>query len=464
MSCVPIGKAKRWKGKKEGKKVSGTVYSSLNNVGGSVTESLTNATATAFAGQTTATAWAFADHQGSVNTWGIREAGNWNLSHHRTTEFGQPVGGVYSESAAGLFLSVETALPVIWAGHRLDIDTHLADMQARWRDMNSGVFLSEDPSGYAAGDSNLYRYAFNSPGNAVDPDGRIAESVWDGASVLIGAGSLYLSIRSGDVTGATIDTIGLFLDATALAIPLLPGGAGIAIRGYRLANAAADAARAVEAARNVANITRSVVRTADLGVQIASTAVALDRGDAFGATLGVFGLGIRGFQAAPAFGRLLNRLPERRGVLSLFGDNARKEAGGRYLFRADDNYSGGSVGRALGAEADGADIQTFADHVLRNESRMTSRFTSFTTETGAAARFSKATDLRNLSKARLDQLKELEAAGTIRIHTAESVYDAMRAGPKKMRNEASAVRDAMRRNAEVLIEGKIPEGILRSVK
>ncbi len=38
-----------------------------------------------------------------------------------------------------------------------------------WRDTGTGVFLSEDPASYAAGDSSLYRYALNSPGNVVDP-------------------------------------------------------------------------------------------------------------------------------------------------------------------------------------------------------------------------------------------------------------------------------------------------------
>ncbi|MEZ6128797.1 MAG: RHS repeat-associated core domain-containing protein [Planctomycetaceae bacterium] len=68
-------------------------------------------------------------------------------------------------------------LPTIWAGHHVDLDTGLTDMQARWRDTTSGVFLSEDPLSYGAGDTNLYRYAFNSPGNLVDPDGREPLSV-----------------------------------------------------------------------------------------------------------------------------------------------------------------------------------------------------------------------------------------------------------------------------------------------
>ena len=58
----------------------------------------------------------------------------------------------------------------------------------------------------------------------------------------------------------------------------------------------------------------------------------------------------------------------------------------KYIFRGDDNYRGGPVGRALGAEADAADIQNIADHVLRKESNLSSRYTSFT-EGAAVARW-----------------------------------------------------------------------------
>jgi len=33
--------------------------------------------------------------------------------------------------------------------------------------------MSEDPIGYAGGDTNLYRYVFNSPDNATDPSGEV---------------------------------------------------------------------------------------------------------------------------------------------------------------------------------------------------------------------------------------------------------------------------------------------------
>jgi hypothetical protein len=140
-----------------------------------------------------------------------------------------------------------------------------------------------------------------------------------------------------------------------------------------------------------------------------------------------------------------------------------KTSGDRnYIFRGDNNYRGGPLGRSLGAEADAADIQSFADHVLRKESNMSSRFSSFTTETKVAGKF--ASDFRYVTKAEMEVLRDLEAKGIIKIHTPDSVYETMKAGPRKISKEASAVRDAMIRNGEILIEGQIPEGVLKRLK
>ena len=134
---------------------------------------------------------------------------------------------------------------------------------------------------------------------------------------------------------------------------------------------------------------------------------------------------------------------------------------GRYVFRGDDNYRGGSVGLLLGAEADAADIQDFAEHVLRKQSQRTSRYTSFTTETKIARKFTSSPDNRYVRKAELLALGKLEERGIIKIWNAEQVHAALSQGPKKLAKQAVDVRAVMRKNREILIEGQIPEGVLQ---
>lgn len=145
-------------------------------------------------------------------------------------------------------------------------------------------------------------------------------------------------------------------------------------------------------------------------------------------------------------------------------DGADEGAERNYLFRGDDNYTGGPIGRALGTDADSADIQNFADHVLRKESNLSSRFKSFTAETKIARRFISAPDNRYVCKAEMTKLRDLEAQGTINIWRPDAVYDALIKGPKKLAKQAADVRTAMYKNSEILIEGQIPEWILERVK
>jgi hypothetical protein len=131
-----------------------------------------------------------------------------------------------------------------------------------------------------------------------------------------------------------------------------------------------------------------------------------------------------------------------------------------YIFRGDDHYLGGPAGRAFGEEADSADIQNFADHVLRKESNLSSRYLSFSEEVRIARRFTSGSDNRYVRKTSLVALRQLEEKGVIRIWDPTQVYEALRAGPKKLAKQAADVQAAMKRNREVLIKGQIPGGIL----
>jgi RHS repeat-associated protein len=58
-----------------------------------------------------------------------------------------------------------------YTGQMWDADAGLYYYHARWYNPVIGRFISQDPSGFAAGDANLYRYVVNSPTNFTDPTG-----------------------------------------------------------------------------------------------------------------------------------------------------------------------------------------------------------------------------------------------------------------------------------------------------
>ena len=60
-----------------------------------------------------------------------------------------------------------------FAGMQYDAATGLYYDHARYYDPNTGRFVSQDPDGFAAGDTNLYRYVANTPTIATDPSGEI---------------------------------------------------------------------------------------------------------------------------------------------------------------------------------------------------------------------------------------------------------------------------------------------------
>jgi RHS repeat-associated protein len=58
-----------------------------------------------------------------------------------------------------------------WTGRELDGETGLQYNRARYYDATTGRWFSQDPLGFNAGDSNLYRYAQNYPTSVADSSG-----------------------------------------------------------------------------------------------------------------------------------------------------------------------------------------------------------------------------------------------------------------------------------------------------
>ena len=66
--------------------------------------------------------------------------------------------------------------------------------------------------------------------------------------------------------------------------------------------------------------------------------------------------------------------------------------------------------------------------------------------------------MRNIQKVNAGYLRQLADAGTIRLLDADAVFEMMRNHPDpRIQRQARNVRQVMRRNLEILVEGQIPE-------
>ncbi len=62
-----------------------------------------------------------------------------------------------------------------FTGREWDAATGLYYFRARFYDPSTGRFLSQDPSSFNGGDTNLYRYVLNNPLNLTDPSGLLVK-------------------------------------------------------------------------------------------------------------------------------------------------------------------------------------------------------------------------------------------------------------------------------------------------
>jgi RHS repeat-associated protein len=106
--------------------------------------------------------WALADRLGSVDT--LTDAVG-NVVDERTFD---SFGRLISETNPAVSFRYG------YTGRELDAESGLDYYRARYYDSSVGRFISTDPMGFGAGDTNLYRYVGNNSTNNTDPTGMIS--------------------------------------------------------------------------------------------------------------------------------------------------------------------------------------------------------------------------------------------------------------------------------------------------
>ena len=204
------------------------------------------------------------------------------VRYQHTDALGSPVAGTdevgalvvrttYEPYGAALNRAVDG---VGYGGHVMDAATGLVYMQQRYYDPGIGRFLSTDPVAADANTGanfNRYWYAANNPYRFTDPDGRFAETLWDAANVVMGTVSAYNNFSEGNIGAGLVDVGGVIVDAAATVIPVVPGGAGAAIK------AARGFDKAAQLAKNAAQGAKAEAKVAkELGEHVAGQRVTLE--------------------------------------------------------------------------------------------------------------------------------------------------------------------------------------------
>jgi len=127
--------------------------------------------------------WLLADEAGSIRDV-VSHTGTL-VEHFKINSFGRVVAKVNSGWVTRY----------IFQSREFDADTGLYFFRARYYDPTSGRFISQDPTGFAGGDQNLYRFEGNNPVNDRDPGGTRNWLSWIGDGVASALRSLIDKVR-----------------------------------------------------------------------------------------------------------------------------------------------------------------------------------------------------------------------------------------------------------------------------
>lgn len=108
--------------------------------------------------------WMLADHQGTIRDMANNDGTYTTGSHVAFDSFGKILSGT-------------PMTRFTYTGQEYDSDTGLYYYNARWYNPGTGKFMSKDPIGFYANDTNQYRYVGNSSTNFVDPSGKQVQDI-----------------------------------------------------------------------------------------------------------------------------------------------------------------------------------------------------------------------------------------------------------------------------------------------
>ena len=148
----------------------------------------------------------------------------------------------------GLFGEVNPEQWRLYGGKELQTvnGLNLHDFHARWQDYATGRFTTLDPMATDYGHRSPYTYCAANPLKYTDSSGEFLETLWDVANVALGIGSFVDNVKQGNVGDAVLDGLGVVVDAAAVILPGVPGGAGAAIKGARAADDVVDAVKSAK--------------------------------------------------------------------------------------------------------------------------------------------------------------------------------------------------------------------------
>jgi len=132
---------------------------------------------------------------------------------------------------------------------------------------------------------------------------------------------------------------------------------------------------------------------------------------------------------------------------------------GRFIFRGDDAYEGGNIGKSLSGDVNVLEI---IQHIQQKKTG--NPFVSFSTKRATGSHDCRGAGFfgKTILKVGIDDINYLVKNGAIRVISPDDAFDIISNYPKKKVNVlAGSVRRNMQRNNEMLIAGQIPARVIR---